>query len=92
MHAPQKEERELMRKAGETVYFHRDFEVTGLAVPRPANRNMSMAMYSDRNAQAKKKPVNARATALVRGTGHFDRLVYGDAFVGRAFDGGKSNW
>ena len=80
-----------MRKAGETVYFHRDFEVTGLTVPRRTNGHTSMAMYSDRHAEGV-KPVNDRATALVRAVGHFDRLIYGDAFVGRAFDDKKSNW
>ena len=84
--------REAMRKAGKKAYVHADFEVTGLDVPRAANGYIGLTMYSDHNAEAKKKPVNDRATALARGTGHFYRLVYGDAFLGRAFDDGKSNW
>ena len=77
-----------MRKAGEKVHAHRDFELTGLIVPRPANGYISMVMYSNQHAQDE-KPVNDRATALVRALGHFDRLIYGDAFVGRAYDDGK---
>ena len=92
MHAPQKEEREEMKKEGKKIYVHPDFEVTGLAVSRPSNGQISLTMYSDRNAEAKKKPVNDRATALARACGHFSKSIYGDAFVGCAFDAGPSNW
>ena len=81
-----------MKKEGKKIYVHPDFEVTGLTVPRPTNGNISLTMYSDHNAEARKKPVNARATALARACGHFYKSIYGDAFVGRAFDAGPSNW
>ena len=71
-------------------------EVTGLDIPRPANNHTYVTMYTDKNAQAKKKPVNKRATSLVSACRTFTNLIYGDAIVGRTFNDNKyhdkSNW
>ena len=75
-----------MTKAGQQTYTHPDFEITALDVASEDNRHTVVTMYSDHTAADKKKPVNDRATALARATGHKTKLIHGDAFVGRAFD------
>ena len=63
------------------------FDMLGLDVPRPDNGFIAVTMYSDVN---EKKPVNDRATTLARAFGHETIVIYGDAFVGRAFYGDAS--
>ena len=63
----------------------------GLAVPD--NGYKAVSMYCDGNAQFKKSlTLNRRATKLVQAAGHGERLVYGDAFFGRAHDDESCEW
>ena len=91
MHVAHKWMRKAMKNAEQETYVHPDFEVTAM---QSHSEDTAVAMYSDHNAEAKKKPVNDRATTLARrATGVLTKLIYGDAFVGRAFDDkNPSHW
>ena len=67
-------------------------EITCLYIARPANDFLSVTMYSDSNGEAKKRPVNVRATAIARACGHNHVLIHGDAFVARTFDNEEFPW
>ena len=69
-----------------------DLEITGLDVPRPANQYLSVTMYSDINGQERKKPVNERATSLVSACRHLTKVIYGDAFLARAYGNDQIPW
>ena len=67
-------------------------DITGFDVARPGNKYISVTMYSDGDAQAKKKLVNERATSLARACGLREKMIYGDAFLARTFDNEKYPW
>ena len=89
---PQVPREDMQIAWSEKHILHPRFDITGLDVPQPTNRFEAMSMYSDQDAVDEKKPENDRATALARAVGHFEKSIYGDAFVGRSFYYENSNW
>ena len=67
-------------------------EITALDISRPVNNYTFVTMYSDKNAKTKEKPVNKRATSLVSACRHSTKVIYGDVFLGRAFDNTVQHW
>lgn len=63
----------------------------GLATPR--NHYRGVSCYCDANASFKSSlQINKRATRLVQGAGHADRIIYGDCYFGRAHDDESCEW
>ena len=91
---------ELQKYAKAYFGYHNDshvhadglIEITGLDISRPDNNYTFVTIYSDKNAKTKEKPVNKRATSLVSACRHVTKVIYGDVFLGRAFDNKRARW
>ena len=57
-----------------------------------ANDYLSVTLYTDRDAEAKGKPLNSRANGIVVACGIKKKLIHGDAFLARTFDSTQSPW
>ena len=56
------------------------------------NDFLSVDIYSDGEAEAKNKPLNIRASNIMLACGFKDKVVYGDAFLTRAYDNNEYPW
>jgi hypothetical protein len=61
-------------------------EITALTLPVAASNFHGVSCYSDRNADAKRLGINARATAIARGCGHTSAEIKGNAYLSRYID------
>lgn len=67
-------------------------EIISLRLPSSKNGYKSLSVYCDADGLNKKYLINRRATELVHGCGHSSLIVYGDAFLGLAYDNEEEEW
>jgi hypothetical protein len=79
--------------AGGAARLGNSAEIVCVGLATAQNHYRGVSMYCDGNASFKPSlPVNKRATKLAQAAGHGDRIVYGDAFFGRAHDDESCEW
>jgi len=79
--------------AGGAARLGNSVEIVCVGLATAQNHYRGVSMYCDGNASFKPSlPVNKRATKLAQAAGHGDRIVYGDAFFGRAHDDESCEW
>ena len=84
---------ELTKKGGGAPKLGSACEIVCVGLATRDNSFRAVSMYCDGNARFKDSiPVNKRATKLVQAAGLGERIVFGDAFVGRAHDDEECEW